>query len=67
MSIIIQTIMRIMGGMGKLGGSGERRCASCGRGYRPAPGDQGYCPGCVRKSGSDKDKADDSGRPFRED
>jgi predicted amidophosphoribosyltransferase len=64
MSLIVQMVMRLMG---KLGRPGERRCASCGRGYRPAEGDRGYCPRCVRESGSDKDKEYDSGRPFRED
>lgn len=64
MSLIVQTVMRLMG---KLSRPGERRCGSCGRGYRPVPGDRGYCPRCVRESGSDKGKEYDNGRPFRED
>lgn len=63
MSLIVQTIMRLMGKLGK----GERRCASCGRGYRPAPEDRGYCPRCEPARRRYEEKTDDSGRPFRED
>lgn len=61
MSLIVQTIMRL------LGKTGERRCASCGRGYRPVAGDRGRCPQCEPERGRGEEKKDDSGRPFRED
>ncbi len=61
MSLVVQTIMRL------LGKAGDRHCVSCGRGYRPGPGDRGYCPRCEPEHKADKDKAGDSGKPFRED
>lgn len=65
MSLIVQTLMRLLNKGGKGVRPGERRCAECGRSYRPVPGDRGRCAACERESGGDR--TDDQGRPFRED
>lgn len=67
MSLIVQTILRLLSRGGRAGGQGGRRCAECGRAYRPGPGDRGRCAACEGVRRNSGEKADDDGKPFRED